>query len=215
MGGAGNALARPSNQSLEAYNAYLQGQFYLGQRNAQGFAKALSFWDEAIRLDPNYADVYAGRARVLSSMAFGEGIKGKETFEQARQAAKTALALKPGLPLAHATLGYVYLMADWDTASAEKEVSRIETDNPVVLNTRALVRKVSGDFEGGAALQRKMIDLDPEFVTWQTNFASTLLQIGRYDEAESALRKAMQLQPGAKLIHFYLSLLAVLRGQGD
>ncbi|MCA1659736.1 MAG: hypothetical protein LC642_04235, partial [Verrucomicrobiaceae bacterium] len=105
VGGAGDALARPSNQNLDAYNLYLQGQFYFGHRNPESNAKALSFFEDAIRLDPNYAEAYAAKARALSSAAFPLGVKGREGYEQARRAAMTAVALKPGLGVAHGMLG--------------------------------------------------------------------------------------------------------------
>src|SRR5204863_6722296 len=68
---------------------------------------------------------------------------------------------------------------------------------------------------GSAALQRRVIDSDPLWVTWYTNLAAELIHLGQYDDAESALRKAIELQPGAQLIHLNLSLLALLRGQAD
>src|SRR5438874_10414629 len=70
LGGATNALARPSNVNLDAYTAYLQGKFYFAQRNAAGDAKALTFFEEAIRLDPNYAEAYFAVSRCHSSRAF-------------------------------------------------------------------------------------------------------------------------------------------------
>jgi tetratricopeptide (TPR) repeat protein len=77
------------------------------------------------------------------------------------------------------------------------------------------VRRVRGGSAGAVPLQRKVIDSDPLWVTWYTNLASTLVQLGQYDDAESALRKAMELQPGAQNIHSTFSLLALLRGQAD
>src|SRR5205814_3657475 len=71
------------------------------------------------------------------------------------------------------------------------------------------------DTEGSIALQRKVIASDPLWVTWYTNLASNLIQVCQYDEAESSLRKAMELQPGAQNIHHLFSLIALLRGQAD
>ena len=215
LGSATNALARPSNVSLDAYNAYLQGKFYFAQRNAAGDTKALALFEEAIRLDPNYAEAYFAMSRSHSSRAFFQGVKGREEYELARQAALKAAALKPGLAEAHAQLAYYLVMLDWDVAAAERELARAPGEQAVVLNMRALLNRVRGDPRATAAIQRKVIDLDPEWTPWYTNLASTLLQLGQYDEAEAMLRKAMELQPGAQNIHSTFSLLALLRDQAD
>jgi serine/threonine-protein kinase len=215
LGNATNALARPSNANLDAYNAYLQGKFYFAQRNATGDARALAFFEEAIRLDPNYAEAYLALSRSHSSHAFFQGVKGREEYELARQATLKAVALKPSLAEARGQLAYYHIMVDWDLAAAEHELANLAGEETVVLVMRALVLRARGDSTGDVALQRKVIDSDPLWVTWYTNLASTLIQRGQYDDAESALRKATELQPGAQLIHLNFSLIALLRGQAD
>src|SRR3954469_12610389 len=213
LGGATNALARPSNVNLDAYNAYLQGKFYFAQRNAAADDKALTSFEEAIRLDPNYAEAYFAMSRRRSSRVFFQGVRGKEEYELARQATLKAVALKPGLAEARAQLAYFDVMVDWDLAAAEHELASISTEETIVLVMRSIVCRARGDLQGSAALQRKVIDSDPLWVTWYTNLASELIQLGQYDDAESALQKAMELQPGAQLVHYNFSLLALLRGQ--
>ena len=47
---------------MEAHNAYLQGHFYFERRNLEDYRKAVGFFDEAIRFDPDYALAYAERS---------------------------------------------------------------------------------------------------------------------------------------------------------
>ncbi|MFL6589880.1 MAG: tetratricopeptide repeat protein [Chthoniobacterales bacterium] len=215
LGSATTALARPSNANLDAYNAYLQGKFYFAHRNAASDTKAVALFEEAIRLDPNYAEAYLALSRSHSSRAFFQGVAGREEYELGRQAALKAVALKPGLAEARAQIAYYHLMVDWDLAAAERELASVSSEETTVLVMRALVLRARGDPAGDLALQRKVIDSDPLWVTWYTNLASTLIQRGQYDDAESALRKALELQPAAQLIHANWSLLALLRGQAD
>jgi len=124
--------------------------------------------------------------------------------------------LKPGLTEARAQLAYYQVLVDWDIAAAERELGeRLQRKKTIVLNTRALIRRARGDSPGAVPLQRRVIDSDPLWVTWYINLAATLVQVGQYDDAESALRKAMELQSGAQSIHSTFSLLALLRGQTD
>ena len=210
----GHADAGPANRNLNAYNAYLQGRFYFGQRNAASYAKALPFFEEAIRLDPNYAEAYAAKARTHISVA-GGGVGGKPAFEEARRAALTALSLKPDLAEARGALGFINVYVDCNLAAAEAELSRVQTNDGATFNARSALHEARGDQVQATALEQKAIDVDPLFVTWYWNMAGILIRRGLYDEAEATLRKADALQPGAAVIHSYLSLIAVLRGQGD
>ena len=119
LGGEVTASGRPSNGSLEAYNAFLQGQQYRSSGNVEGFTKAIKFFDEAIRLDPRYAEAYAFKSLVWIPIGNIRGVKGTEAFLQARIAAQAALAIKPDLPEARRAMANVYLYADWNLAAAE------------------------------------------------------------------------------------------------
>ena len=62
LGDKDTTVASASTQNAEAHNAYLQGHFYFARRNVEDYRKAISFFDQAIRLDPDYALAYAERA---------------------------------------------------------------------------------------------------------------------------------------------------------
>ena len=51
--------AAPSNENLAAHNAVLQSDFYFQQQTAESVRRAITFLEEAVRLDPNYALAYA------------------------------------------------------------------------------------------------------------------------------------------------------------
>src|SRR5438132_1115279 len=62
LGSKDTTAANASTQSVQAHNAYLQGHFYFARRNLEDYRKAISFFDQAIRLDPDYALAYAERS---------------------------------------------------------------------------------------------------------------------------------------------------------
>jgi len=49
----------PSNQNVNAYNAYLQGRYYKAQYSAADLRKTIGFFEAAIRSNPHYALAYA------------------------------------------------------------------------------------------------------------------------------------------------------------
>ncbi|MCA1660493.1 MAG: tetratricopeptide repeat protein, partial [Verrucomicrobiaceae bacterium] len=208
------AVAQPSNRNVEAYNAYLEGQYYNRTGNLVGWTKALGFFDEAIRRDPNYAEAYAYKALAWAQIAYLRGAKGREEWEQSRQAATTAVALKPGLARAHSALAYVYIN-DWNLAAAEAELKKITNEAQPGGNMFAVLRFCQGRVEEAIEMQKRQIEADPVFGLFHRNLAGFLTMAGRLDEAERELRKAIELQPKSVEFHFFMVELALLRNQPE
>jgi len=215
LGGKPLASSRPSNQNLAAYNAYLQGKYFYEAGNSESTEKAVSFLDEAIRLDPNYAEAHILKARAWYAIAMFQGAGGKEAFEKARAAVKAGLALKPNLPTAHSAMAYIYIFGDWNLAAAEAELSLVQEKDTTVLNNLGTVRSMQGRQQEALLLRQQALPLEPADVRVYTNLGSTLLWLDRLDEAEAAYRKALQLRPEGERLHSSLAIVAMLRGQRD
>ena len=120
-------LATPSTQNVEAYNAFLEGNFYSKRVTAEDTRKAIGYYEEAIRLDPGYALAYAKMSIQAGALANNYGLPKEEKQEvtaKARAAAERALELVPNLAGAHLAKGYVLHLFDFDFAAAEMEFRR-------------------------------------------------------------------------------------------
>ena len=120
--------ATPSNQNVEAYNALLQGNFYLNRFTLEDTQKAIGYYQEAIRLDPRYALAYAKLSLAVADLAgiFG-GFSMKEREEahaKARVLAQKALALDPNLAEAHRAQAGILMELDFNFPEAEAEFRR-------------------------------------------------------------------------------------------
>ncbi len=217
LGGEVTASGRPSNGSLEAYNAFLQGQQYRSSGNVEGFTKAIKFFDEAIRLDPQNAEAYAFKSLVWIPIGNIRGVKGTEAFLQARVAAQAALAIKPDLPEARQrAMANVYLYADWNLAAAEAVLGGSDQKTATTLYALGLIRAFQGHTDEAIELQKQVIVLDPVFALNRRNLASRLISAGRLMNLfETELRKAVELNPQGAGVHFELVVLAVLRTQPE
>src|SRR5213080_635886 len=74
-GAKDTVVASASTVSMEAHNAYLQAHFYFVRRNLDDYRKAVGFFDQAIRIDPDYALAYAERSEAwtfIGDLAIGE-----------------------------------------------------------------------------------------------------------------------------------------------
>ena len=215
LGGEVVASARPSNGSVDAYNAYLQGAHYAWSSNLEGLTKAIGFFEEAIRLDPGYAEAYALKALAWSQIGYLRGVKGAEAYQQARLAAKAAVAIKPGLARARGMLAYLHINADWDLPAAEAELDRTNDKAPNISHVLAIVRTCQGRIDEALQLEKLAITRDPANSIFQSSLGFLLLNAGRYDEAEAALRKAIEIRPEASGVHLLMVQAALLRGNPE
>jgi tetratricopeptide (TPR) repeat protein len=212
--------ATPSNQNVEAYNALLQGNFYLNRQSGEDTRKAISYYEEAIRLDPRYPLAYGRLSSAASNLATTYvSIATKEAQEaiaKARASAKSALDLDPNLADAHSAQGGILMRIDFNFAAAEAEYRRaleLAPQNPSVINSLATLMSVFGRLDEAVVLEQRAIALDPLRTAAHYNLANYLIVLGRYDEAEAALRKAIALQPQAAQNYTSLAIIQILRGK--
>ena len=93
----------------EAQQAYLRGIYHWNKRSPEALKAAIAHFKEAIRVDPNFTEAYAGLADSYSSLCLIADAPPKEYFPQAREAALKALQLEDGSAEAHTALAYVKL----------------------------------------------------------------------------------------------------------
>jgi serine/threonine-protein kinase len=218
LGAPAKSDAAPSNNNLAAYNALQQGTFYFRLSTEEGTRKATEFYGEAIRLDPRYALAYAQLSaawRQLAATWLAGGDEASEGYTKARNAAQTALSLAPDLAAAHEALGFVLVTPDLDFAAAEAEFRTAEKLAPADAGPKfalSFLFAAQGRLAEAENIMRQTLALDPLGVTRHLNLARILIAGGRYDEAEAALHKGIELQPNAARLYAYLTILDVIRG---
>jgi len=207
--------AMPSNENLTAHNAVLQADFYFQQQTAESMQKAISFSQEAVRLDPNYAFAFAKLSQAWrqygASFATDDADK---AYAEARQAAEKAVSLAPELVEAHKALGWVAMTPDLDFRTAEKEFRRALETSPsdaTAKNALSYTLMAQGRLAEAEQACREALGLDPLLTTLWFNLGRLAVAAGRYKEAEEMLRKGLELQPHASRFHTYLATLDILQ----
>jgi len=212
------AATNASTKSVEAHNAYLQGHFYFARRNLEDYRRAVGFFDQAIRLDPNYALAYAERSEAWTFIADLSNEQQKEARAAARKDAENAVAIDPDLAEAHAALGWVRFFAEWKFTEGLAELRRakeLSPGNPTANDLLARVVVYLGQIHEAETLARQAIELDPLAYLARGNLARILVAEGKLDEADAAARKAAELQPTGAGSHRWQVLVAMLRGDGE
>ncbi len=202
-------LAKRHTTDAGAYELYLKGRFQWNKRNADGLYKAIELFNQAIEIDPQYANAYAGLADCYNLLDIWAGLPTNETFPRAKSAAQKALAIDDQLAEAHNSLAYAIQTYEWDWPAAEREYRRAIELNPNYATARQWYSEfltATGRFDEAEQQGRKALELDPmspiinAVVAWNSTMAR------RYDAAIEQAQRTTRLFPDFMPGHAYLGL---------
>ena len=215
--GSNEKSAQIASNSVEAHNAYLQAHFHFQRRNVEDYRKAITYFDQAIQFDPNYALAYAERSEAWTMIGDLTGQRAT-AYPKARSDAEKAVEIAPALAEAHAALGWVRFFGEWKFAEGLSELNRakeLSPANPTANDLLARVIVYLGRIDEAERQARQAVELDPLSVATQFNLGRVLFIAGKLDEADAAGRKVAELQPSASSSHRWQVLVAVQRGDGE
>ncbi len=199
---------------VDAYNLFLQGRYFLERRTPGDTARAMSYLERALRLDPGFARAWVGLAVGHQLQANRGDIPLAAGYEKARQEAARATELDPQLAEAHAETGRIRATHDWDWEGADaafRRALRLAPGNAVVVRHAAALAATLGRFEESVRLDRRAVELDPLSAAAYQGLGVDALYLGLVDEAEKASRKALELNPKYPGAHMWLALVQLLR----
>jgi TolB-like protein/DNA-binding winged helix-turn-helix (wHTH) protein/Tfp pilus assembly protein PilF len=205
-----------SRTNPEAYRAYLQGQYFIARgQDKQDLDKALSYADQALKLDANYAPAWAQRSQVLRTMANLALIENTEAFHRARESAQKAIALDPNLAAGYLAMAMIQINHDWDWEGADvslRKAGMLEPGSSEVLRDRAILARVLGSVDEAIELYKQAIALDPLKANFHLALGYELYIGGRYEEARDALQRAQDLNPQLSSLHLIRGLILLAEG---
>jgi adenylate cyclase len=194
---SGTLPARTAAPNSEAYQLYLRGRFHWNQRSPDDFRKAIGFFQQAIANDPGYALAYTGLADCYSLLPiYDRTVHAIETMPQAKQAILQALAIDDNLAEAHASLGLILGIFDFDWTGAERQFQRaieLNPNAPVPHQWYGEMLVNCGRFEAGLAESRKSVALDPLSQVANLALGIALNSARRYDEAIAQLQATLKI----------------------
>lgn len=194
-------ITKTYTTSNDAYLLQLQGRFLLEKRTKPEMDRALTCFQKAILLDPNFALAYVGVADTYNAMVPYGYMKPREAFTEARAAAKRALEIDPMLAEAHSAYAFVIGAYDWNWAEAERSHERAIELSPnregpyYYYATGYLVP--AGRLDDAEAALRKAIEIEPNSVRSNGRLATVLRYARKPDEGLAQARKANDLDPGS------------------
>jgi TolB-like protein/DNA-binding winged helix-turn-helix (wHTH) protein/tetratricopeptide (TPR) repeat protein len=212
--GNGRPVA-PASRSAnpEAYQAYLQANYFLGQgQTKEVLSKALEYANLAIKFDKNYAPAWALRASVQNYMATYNLTDFAEGFRAARDDAERAIALDPNSPSGYLALARTQVNYDWNWDTANTcltKAAALEPGNADLFRIHAYLSSVLGNPDDAVKFAEQAVALDPLRTNTHLGLGNLLYDAGRYDKAQAELQKALELNPQAAFVHFTMARILI------
>jgi TolB-like protein/Flp pilus assembly protein TadD len=211
-------LRNPRPVSPEACDAYLKGVYWFSQARDRLPArkdllkKGEDYFEQAIRVSPDYAAAHAGLASVYRWLA---SYTGPALYPKAKRYALRALELDDSIAEAHAALGWISFKHEWDWAGAERRYQRaIElSQHSMYHQGYALVLSSLGRHREAIERVRIAETFDPLNLTIKAVIGIVYYCARMFDEAIEQLHNAVELDPEITLVRWALGWAYELRGE--
>ena len=202
MLGAGDEkrLSEKPTQNLAAYDAFLKGEEASNGMTANDpgrLRKALASYDQAVALDPAFAQAWA-RISLANSTLFANAAPTPALAERAREAAEKAMALAPDHPEGYLASGYYERYCSHDSSRALEQFAkgqRVAPSNADLLAGTGRVEQAMGRWDAAVEHFRQAERSDPRSAVTLRRLGLVLLYLRRHPEAREALVRGLAISP--------------------
>ncbi|HYW70678.1 MAG TPA: protein kinase [Pyrinomonadaceae bacterium] len=202
IGDEKKALIRRPTDNEEAMKAYILGMsLFTSRRDRSEMRTAISYFDQAIALDPLFAEAYAARAQshtlTATNVLYGP-VNAQEAISKANFDARKAIEINPLLAEAHTALANIDLKYNWNWTEAEREYNLAIQLDPNYAPAHffySTLLAVLRRFDESIAESFKGKNLDPYSPVSAVNYARALYFARRFDEAREVLQEQLDQNP--------------------
>jgi len=210
--------ARHHQPNLGAYEAFLRARHHLFKFTPESFSRAKATFEQAILLDPEYAEPHAE----LALGYFIGGMHGihplRDVAPIARREAARAVELNPSDPQPRVVLAAIAIAHDYDWTAAAAHFTAALT-RPMTADSRwiyaSLYLGALGRFAESAAEMARAVEQDPLNPTWRAVWSAHLLNAGQPQRAIEEASTAVEIDENYFIPHFILGEAYLASGRLD
>ena len=212
-------IVRHHTHDPEAYNLYLKGRFHWNKRPRETL-KGLSYFEQAIERDPQFALAHAGVADAYNTLGSWEAgvLPAAEAAQKARTAALRALEIDPMSAEARTSFAYASTHFLWQWDDAEREFAQAVSLNPSYSHAhhwRSHFLMARGRTAESLAASRRALELDPVDVIINVHLAWHYWIAREYDECIEQCFKTRELDEHDHWPPFFLGIAYAHKGMFD
>jgi TolB-like protein len=201
-------LTKTPTDNGEAYQAYLKGRYHWNKRTDESFKKAIEFFQEAIKKDPNYALAYTGLADCYTLRSDYGFLPSQEGYALAKGAVTLALKYDDSLAEAHTSLASIIAATDWNWQGAENEYRRaieLNPNYPTAHHWYGAQLILQGRMDQAIQQLKIAQQLDPLSLGINKDLAVAFIYARDYDAAVQQCQKTLEIEPSFLVMSTYMA----------
>src|SRR5689334_18516201 len=202
-------------KQLEAYGLYLKRRNAWNKRTTDALQQAIDYFQQAIALDPNYGDAYAGLADCYNMLVVYGRLEPKEGFPKAKEAATKALEIDENSAEAHTSMAFIKFRWDWDRTATEREFQEAIKLKPAYAPAHQWYSSylvAVERFDEAIAEAKRTEELEPLSFVASSHLGWIYYLAGQNDNAIEQCRKILELDPSSFPARRYLGLAYEAKG---
>ena len=192
------ALLKRYTDDAAVHELFLKGRYYWYKYSAEGWTRAIEFFQRAIELQPDYAPAHAGMAACYGCLWFFGLLPAGQTVQQVKAATDKALEVDRTLADAHLSLAMITFFYDWEWERAEQSFRQsiaLNSNNAEALSYYALFLAFEGRTDEALDRAQRALEIDPLSPLINMNVGWTYFATGRSDGALNQAGKMIEIEP--------------------
>src|SRR5688572_238864 len=190
-------VVKPPTENIDAYNLYLKGRYYWNKSNPENILNAIKTFEEAIRIDPNFALPYCSLSYCYSFLGSSGIMPPAEAYPKAKDCTLKAIELDPNHAESYLSLATIKFYHNWDFDGAEASLNKaheLGLNSSLFNQVHGWFLIAKGDFEKAIEKIQQALILDPLSLPLMGTLADAYSFPRRFDEALAQCTEIIDLE---------------------
>jgi adenylate cyclase len=210
------AAPKTTETDLEAYQLFLEAQFFQRQGSLDTIGRSIELYQQAIAFDDSYAPIWAKLASAYMRYTGWGGMPIDKGIALADEAIEMALSIDPDLAHAYAVRGQSRMYNKYRFSEGLEDALqalKLDPSNASVARLAGVGFRVLGQLNSAVEYNLLAVELDPVLPDTHMGLCRTYYYFRKFDEAETACRKVLTLSPSYTSAHYRVGRILLAKGQ--
>ena len=211
-------ITKRSTDNLAAYDLFQKARYCWNRMTPESLSLSVRYCREAIDLQPDFADAFAGMAYAYLAMHYWAGASYRKVFPEARHSALAAIEMDDTAEQAFIALGYIKFAYEWDWGGAWECFERAQALRPSNADShlaKTFHLSLMGRLDEALTSITKALEYDPFSVLAHLHLGDVHTFRKDYGRAVAQYSDALRLFPGLPWFHHRLSACHHLTGDRE